>query len=269
MSERSTNERVKKKPLSKSNNNTSEENMGERVIEEALKEYNKLDKESKGYVHIIIYIISFILLFTIVWFSGDLFGKKVGIAYGSYEGLTEGLNQGYQDGKETGKSAEDMEIRIINEFEKIRKLEVLITSVKFTDMNQYGDDVKYAALYLLKGNAVFTVDLSRVEIQFVDESIVIKVPKPEVELHIENSQIQKVADYQKMFFNGSAEDGFDDYLNSMDKIQKNAEEKISNYGTLEEIAEKEAERIITQMIQTVSLEGPRNIIFEFMQGDIQ
>ena len=139
---------------------------------------------------------------------GQKTGTLVGKAIGSLEGITKGREEGTAAGKAAGLSAEDTEADIANEIRKLENLEVLVASVKINDFHSIGDNVEYAALYLLKGDVVFSVDLSQAEIVTSNNGIQITLPMPHGELYIDQSQIEKVAEYQKHFFGGSAEDGY-------------------------------------------------------------
>ena len=96
---------------------------------------------------------------------GQETGALVGKAIGSLEGITKGREEGTEAGKAAGLSARDTEADIANEIRKIENLEVLVASVKINDVHSIGENVDYAALYLLKGDVVFSVDLSQAEIE--------------------------------------------------------------------------------------------------------
>ena len=119
------------------------------------------------------------IVFPIVCASlGAVQGKIVGLAVGSYKAVTESVPSGYSDGKDQGLSAEDTKSTIAAYTRGIGKLEVLVAGVKLSNFHQVGD--KYAALYLTKGNAVFTVDLSEATITFGQDStdVVILLSNP-------------------------------------------------------------------------------------------
>lgn len=183
---------------------------------------------------------------------GSDYGTLAGKAVGSYEGLTKGSVDGFESGKEKGLSAEDTTAEIANSMHEINKLEVLVASVKLNDIHSVGDDKDYAALYLLKGEAVFTIDLSKAEIKENNNVINITVPQPKMELTIDQSRIKKVAQYQKLFFNGSAEDGLDAYINSMKKVVDESEKALANYDSLLRTAKIAAEKQIINLVNSVS-----------------
>ena len=195
---------------------------------------------------------------------GSSMGAAAGKAIGSLEGITVGRREGTAAGKEKGLSAEDTKADIANEFKNISSLEVLTTSVKLRNFHTIGkrDDVDYAALYLVNGNVVFTVDLSRAEITDDGEMLNITVPIPKGSLYVDEKSINKVDEYQKKIFNGSAEDGYKAYLNTMKGVTKATTETLDNYDQLIEAAKEAARNQITLLAQSVTISDKKiNIDF--------
>ena len=185
---------------------------------------------------------------------GQQIGSLTGKAIGSFEGITKGREQGTIDGKIAGLSAEDTITEITNEIHKINNLEVLVASVKVNNIHTIGDsDIDYAAIYLLKGDAVFSIDLSQANIDLKDNELLITLPLPKGELYIDQSRVEKVAEYQKHFFTGSAEAGFDAYLNSMEKVYEATAETLDNYDVLIEAAKASAKKQVLQLTTSVLL----------------
>lgn len=191
-------------------------------------------------------------------------GSLVGKAIGSLEGMTTGRVEGAAAGKAAGLSAEDTEAEIANQIQQVEKLEVLVASVKLSNFHTIGkeDNPNYAALYLVNGNVVFTVDLSVADISMQSDGLHMVLPKPVGSLYLDDSSVEKVAEYQKKFFNGSAEDGFDAYLNTMAKIQEATEETLDNYDVLIASARSAAENQVTLLAKSVSTTN-RNVIIEW------
>ena len=182
-------------------------------------------------------------------------GSLVGKAIGSFLGMTEGRDKGLDAGKEAGLSAEDTEAVISSQLHQLENLEVLVASVKLSNFHEIGqkDSFKYyAALYLVNGNVVFTVDMSQAEISAQSDDLHIKLPKPKGTLYLDDSSVEKVAEYQTKIFNGSAEDGFDAYLNTMTKMQEASEETLANYETLVSAAEEAATNQVTLLAKAAS-----------------
>lgn len=182
---------------------------------------------------------------------GQSAGSQAGRLSGSLEALAD-YREAYAEGKEQGLSAEDTAAEVANKMKEVERLEVLVASVKLNDIHTIGDD--YKALYLLKGKAVFTVDLSEAEITEEADGLHILLPRCEVTPIIDGSKIEKVAEYQKRFFSGSSEDGFDAYLNSMIKIVEESKETLSSDASLKKTAEETTIKQVTQLANSVAVE---------------
>lgn len=192
---------------------------------------------------------------------GHSTGSQVGEFVGSFEALID-YREAYAEGKEQGLSAEDTTAEVANKIKEVERLEVLVASVKLNDIHIVGED--YAALYLLKGDAEFIVDLSNAEITEESDGLHIILPQLEWDLKVDQSKTEKVAEYQKLLFNGSSEDGFDAYLNSMAKIVKESKEKLVNYDSLKKTAEETAIKQVSQLANSVAVEK-REIIVTFKE----
>ena len=196
---------------------------------------------------------------------GTTFGQSTGSQVGKFIGYLEAKedsDKAYEEGKEQGLSAEDTLAEVANKIKEVECLEVLVASVKLNDIHTVGEE--YAALYLLKGDAVFSVDLSKAEIMEKSDGIYIALPPLEMDLLVDQSKIKKVAEYQKRFFNGSSEAGYDAYLNSMAKIIEESEETLVNYDSLKKTAQETAKRQVSQLVNSVAVEK-RNVIVTFKE----
>lgn len=192
---------------------------------------------------------------------GDAAGARVGKLVGSFEALAD-YQEAYAEGKEEGLSADDTTAAIASKIKELENLEVLVASVKLNDVHSVGND--YAALYLLKGDAVFTVDLSKAEIDEKSDGLYITIPKPEMDLIVDESKIKKVAEYQRKLFNGSSEDGFDAYLNFMTKMVSETKQTMVNYDSLMSVAEASAQKQVTQLANSVTTEK-RDVFVRFQE----
>lgn len=192
-------------------------------------------------------------------------GAMVGKAIGSLEGITTGRAEGKAAGKETGLSAQDTKTDIESEIKEVGNLEVLVASVKIKDFHAIGEDVKYSALYLMKGEVVFSIDLSKAEIQTSEGGLKILLPLPTGELYIDQRQVDKIAEYQEYFFSGSSEDGYNAYINTLKKIQSSSVESLSNYNELIEAAKISAKKQVRQLALTVSL-NTQEATVQFKEG---
>lgn len=181
---------------------------------------------------------------------GNIAGQATGVAVGSFQGLTQGLQKGADSGRQEGLSAKDTDVRIAASMEDVGNLQVLAASVKLSDFHEQGD--KYAALYLLKGDMIFTVDLTRATVAVAEDgAVTIMLPPPESQLYVDETQTNKLDDYQKMLFNGETDAGYDAYLNSMIQIAKKSKEEIGNYDALKQRAKDSAIRQVTLLAGNV------------------
>lgn len=184
---------------------------------------------------------------------GEASGKAVGVAVGSVEGATSGFAEGAKAGHNDGLSAEDTVVEISNTIENningFGSLEVLIANVDLTTFHEVGNT--YAALYLSRANAVFTVDLSKVTVTHREGLISIVLPKPSVEVKFDPTQTELLADWQRKYFNGTDGDGFEAYLNTFSATKNLSEDKISNYDVLINLASESAVKQITEIANAV------------------
>lgn len=189
-------------------------------------------------------------------------GELVGKAVGSWQGMTKGRVEGQAAGKEKGLSAEDTQADMAVELKEVGKLEVLVASVSLMDLHSVSED--YMALYLLKGDAVVTVDLNAAIIETKEDTVYITLPQPEIEPRIDQSKMQKEAEYQKSKFKGSAEDGMEAYINSMNRMVIEVKETLVNYDALLEEARQLAEKQVRQIVESSMING-KSIAIGFEQ----
>jgi hypothetical protein len=193
--------------------------------------------------------------------TGLMAGKLVGATVGSLDGITK-YNNALEDGKKEGLSAKDTQVEMQNTMSEVNNLEVLVANVKISNYHEISD--KYSALYLLKAEAIFTVDLSGCIIDVGDDNmIVITVPQPKVEVNIDENAIDKAVELQKKLFNGSAEDGFDAYINSMANLEEETLQGLRNDSNMMENARKSAEEQISELASGICVNGEKvNILWE-------
>ncbi|MBP3802597.1 MAG: DUF4230 domain-containing protein [Oribacterium sp.] len=196
---------------------------------------------------------------------GDRTGTIVGNVIGSFDGITTGLAKGAEDGKEEGLSAKDTKSEIKNSFSEIGNLEVLEAGVKLKDVNTLGDD--YAALFLLKGVAIYSVNLKDVEINDIDANTVeILLPPINVEIYIDESATEKLAEYQKHSWSGSAKDGFAEYMNTRAATDQSVKETMENYSNLTEAAQSSAIKQI-EIIAKAATGNKKEVVVSFKEGE--
>lgn len=195
---------------------------------------------------------------------GNNLGTLTGKAVGSLEGMAIGSSEGWEAGKAEGLSAEDTTVKVADTIRETARLEVLVASVKLSDIHSVGDD--YKALYMLKGNAVFSVDISNAVIDERADGLYITIPQPEMEPIIDQSRIKKEAAYQKHYWAGSAEQGLDAYLSSMTKIVQRSESALSNYDSLVLAAKNSAVKQVAQLANSVAT-SRRNVYVSFQEQE--
>lgn len=196
---------------------------------------------------------------------GDGLGTTVGMAIGSFDGVTNGIDQGAKDGKAAGLSAKDTEVSVQENMARIGKLEVLQASVSIVNKHTVGDDL--IQLHVMYADAVFTVDLTQARIEENAAELCITLPPPEMSLNIDETKTEKIAEYEELFFNGSAEDGFDAALNSNAVLGEEAANHISNYPALMEQARNAAIRNIEMLAGQVSMDKKTiTVVFDDESG---
>lgn len=195
-----------------------------------------------------------------LWYQADNFGaeigagtgKMTGLAVGSFKGISSGLEAGAVAGKEAGLNSDDMTLEISQIVREVGNLEVLVANVEIPDYHEVGK--KYAALYLFRGSAVFSIDLSKASVsKTTDGEVIILLPEPTVVVNINDSETELLAEYQRKFFNGSADDGFQAYLNSLRLIDSIAVERVSNYEMLMNMARASAKKQVSMLAGNVCL----------------
>lgn len=170
---------------------------------------------------------------------GNSTGSIVGNFIGSYNGITEGLGSGAEAGKEEGLSAIDTEAKIRSRFVEVGKLEVLEAGIKLTNVSTLGEN--YANLSVLKGVAVYSIDLDNVDLEFKDSNeVLITLPDIDVEVFIDENATEKLAEYQKYKWTGGIEDGFTMYLNSRKELDNKTLQEMENYKNLNDSAKSSA-----------------------------
>lgn len=192
-------------------------------------------------------------------------GKMTGLAVGSYKGVTKGLEEGAAAGKEAGLNSEDTTMEISRTVKEIGNLEVLVANVEIPDYHEVGK--KYAALYMFRGSAVFSVDLSKASVSRTEDGeVIIILPEPAAVVNINDAETELLAEYQRKFFNGNADDGFQAYLNSLRLIDTISLEKVSNHEMLMDMARESAKKQVSMLSGNVCA-NCRQITILFRTGD--
>lgn len=182
---------------------------------------------------------------------GKMNGEIVGIAIGSAEGVTKGTKEGEEAGKRAGLIAEDTTVDIKGSMEALGKLEVLVAGVSLKNINKIGES--YTGLYLINGDAVFSVDLAEAEISFSQDGkdVYITIPEPNLEVYLDQDSTKKLAESQNFSFTVSAKDGLVAYLNSMTQTVEKVKETMVNYDALFADAKESAKKQVQQLAATI------------------
>lgn len=197
----------------------------------------------------IVFLLLLYIKYVVVQESASAAGTMVGRAVGTFQGLTDGRVAGFEAGKEQGLKAEDTEVEVVEAMTETGTLEVLAASVRLTD-NRVENE--YAVLYSIFGNAVFTVDLTNAQVMMGKNGIVnITIPYPQVDLFIDESKTEKVAEYISNKNQGSTEAGYKAYINSFSQISENAQQRIAEYDTLMEQAKGAAIKQVKMLAENV------------------
>lgn len=175
-----------------------------------------------------------------------------GIAVGSWEGVTEGLSQGYTDGVAAGLSAEDTTAKVGTKLTQTGKLQVLLLDLKLSDIYEEGSAPQYAALLRLRGEGVFTVDLTRSKVMNpAPDSIIIEIPRPEFTPYLDDSAIETIAYYKAPLFNGTTANGYTGWLNTRNKLDEKVQSELLAYDTLVERAEASAQKQVELLARSI------------------
>lgn len=177
---------------------------------------------------------------------GTMEGKAVGLVTGSYKGFTEGDAQG----KAEALTAEDTTANVVSRMHEVGNLEVLAAGIRLKNMHSVGE--KYKVLYVIAGDAVFTVDMTKAKVSTTSGGkLNIVLPSPEVNFHIDEGKTEKLAEYQSPLFNGTAADGYTAYINSMTATVEEAKNAIFNYDELMKEAQDSAVKQVTMLVNAV------------------
>lgn len=201
---------------------------------------NLKNKREKGIVGKKIIVLFYIILgalfaltlyFCISW--APSIGAVAGIANGSRKGIEKGIAKGITDGKMEGLSAKDTKVKFEDKISQTGKLEVMLADIRLTDL--YQQENKYAALYIMPGEGVFSIDLMHAEIEYDEGNGIISIlmEEPEFVPYFDDSKVERIAEYKAPHFDGKTEDGYQGYLNTREQLSIKVQEELSN-GLMEQ-----------------------------------
>lgn len=176
-------------------------------------------------------VLAFLVSLVFCLIIAPMLGKSAGVALGSFRGVTQGIADGAEAGKQKGLSAEDTVVTIGTKMAEAGKLQVMLADLRLSDLYKQGPEKnpQYAALLEMKGEGVFTVDLTQAEAVYdaSENQINITIPEPVFTPYLDDSTLEVLAEYQSPLFDGSTADGYTGYLNSRERLEEEAQEKMS------------------------------------------
>ena len=156
----------------------------------------------------------------------------------------------------------------ITSVKEIGELEVMTASVQVNRqiLISSNNNVEYSSLYNVPGTAVYTVDLSKLEIDIVDTAdggrkVLVGIPALEVSLMVHEDELEKIAEYQKGRFTGSAKEGYEKYLSVTKESVAAVEKEIADSEGLRSRAEDSARTQIDMLIRSLSLENCETVLY--------
>ena len=219
-------------------------------------------KKSKSFPKGIIPIIALVLTICSLAFMIGQIIRFVKVGDHNGENLVGAMTKGFDAGKNDGLSAKDTEQKVKSTVEEMGKLEVLVANVKIPEYHSVGE--KYAAMYLFRGSAVFTVDLSKANISVNDSQILVLIPKPTAEIKIDNTETEKIKSRSALFFNGSSEEGLEAYLNTLKAVDQISTDSISNFSELNDLAKGAAKLQLKKIIENIA-GSEKEITFSYIE----
>lgn len=165
----------------------------------------------------------------------------------------------------------------ISSFSSIGVLDVLTADVSLIDDITIGasSSPEYKRIFSQKGTAVYSVDLSRVEIFPATsisggKTIFIKLPKPEVKLYIDERTTKQIAEHTKRSWTGNAEDGFRTYMKTTESGYEEMKTSLQQYDGLMMQAEESAIKRVYQLAKaTIVNDAKVEVFFETAGGNVK
>lgn len=178
-------------------------------------------------------------------------GRIAGTAIGSWQGVSQGISEGNKAGTAAGFSAEDTTVKIGTKVEQAGNLQVLLVDLRLTDLYQHGN--AYAALWCMKGEGVFSVDLAQSKVSYDGDnnSIIVTIPEPTFTHYFDDSTVDILAEYKPPLFNGSTANGYQGYLNSKDIAAQKIQEELIDYDAMMKRARATALTQVKQLAESV------------------
>ena len=196
---------------------------------------------------------------------GNIIGSAVGKAVGSFKAVVNAKDF-IKKGEDDGVSAEDTEAEITKRLQVTGKLRILTVKVSLDNLHQVGKD-KYKVLYLMEGTVNFTVDLSKVDVEYdeANKLLLVTISEPVANLNINSDTVKKLSDSKEFSLLNKAEKGSKAYINSKKEIESNVKESLENYDSLMRIAKDQAKLEVKELIG--SLTFAKEVVVDFAGGE--
>lgn len=158
----------------------------------------------------------------------------------------------------------------VTSIREIGMLEVMTASIRvnryITIAESNEDKPAYAALYDIPGTAVYSVDLSKLDIDVVSSEggrrkVLVGIPTPEARLKVAENEINKLDEWQKGSFTGSAENGYMEYMKVSKDSADALEKEISDSVNLKSRAMESAKTQIDMLIRNLSIDDCDTVLY--------
>ena len=135
---------------------------------------------------------------------------------------------------------------VVGSFPREGMLEVLSASVELNTSILKGEktDAKYFTLYSTPGT-----DLGKIEIDCIEISkkVLIGIPTPDLRLYVDEDGGEKTFEYQKNSFTGSAQEGYETFIESRAVSYDDMLASIQNNQELMDMAKESAKTQVTNL----------------------
>lgn len=186
---------------------------------------------------------------------GETTGKAAGTAAGAFDAFLD-LDEVKDTATEEALNENNTETEIVTQISSAGKLEVL--SAKITARDVEVDGKVYASYSIVEGDAIFTVDLSKLSennVRKTDNVITVVLPEPHVSLRLDYGKKEKIAEYKNNNIIDTAlaseELGITAHQNSVINTVEDARNEIANFDFLVEQARESATHQVTQLVKNV------------------
>lgn len=186
---------------------------------------------------------------------GETTGSAAGTAAGAFDALLDLDDIAAETAEETINENNTV-TEIATQISGAGKLEVL--SAKVTARNVEVDGKVYASYSIVEGDAVFTVDLSKLNegnVRETDKEITVTLPEPHVSLRFDYENKKKIAEYKNKNLLDTAlasnELGLTAHQNSIINTVEDARNEIANFDFLVEQARESASHQVEQLVKNV------------------